>query len=736
MTAVESPRPSSRPNRSALLLVVGLLLVSAVAAYRNTLAAPFVWDDGGSIAENTTIRHLRDSLHPPASGYSVSGRPVMNVSLALNYAISGEAEWSYHLLNLTIHLLAACTLFGLVRRTLARPPLAARFAGSETSLAATIAALWLLHPVQTESVTYVSQRTESLAGLFFLLTAYAFVRSIEAAQPWRWRAAAFLACVLGAGTKEIVATAPVLLFLYDRTFVAGSFRRAWAERRGFHLGLAATWVLIAALVAGTGWNRGGTAGFNVGVSFAGYWLTQFQAMTDYLRLSVWPCPLIFDHGTFWANFREAAPYALIVVPVIIATIVALWRWPELGFLGAWFWVILAPTSLVPGTIQMIVEHRMYLPLAAVLTLLVAGVHRTLGRRSLVVWSLAAVAFGALTFFRNQTYASDLELWRDTVAKAPANARARYSLGIAYSERKQYALAVEQGVAALAVDDRGFYANKAHLVHNKLGHDLAMLGRTQEAEAHYREAFRLDPNYAIAHRNLARLLVQTGRYSEAVDHFEAALRRHFGGAATEMELSDALMHEGRMNEAVTHLRIALEDTPRWAPGWNNLGYALLLTGNTDRSIAAYEKAVHLDPRYAGAWVGLGYALITAGRPADAVAPCTEAVKLQPSFADAHNTLGIALAQTGKLAQARTCFERAIQLDGRGADVHNNLGNVLAALGNHADALAQYREAVRLNPDYSPAQRNLGEELRRAGHLTEAAVHLEAAERLEAGGNRAP
>ncbi len=734
MTAVEPPRSPSRSNRSALFLVVGLLVVTAFGAYRNTLTAPFVWDDGGSITENTTIRHLWDSLRPPRGGYSVSGRPVMNVSLAINYAISGEAEWSYHLLNLVIHILAACTLYGLVRRTLAQPLLQARFGGSEITLAALSAGLWGLHPLQTESVTYISQRTESLAGLFFLVTCYAFVRSIDAAHPWRWRVIAFMACVCGAGTKEIVATVPVLLFLYDRTFVAGSFRRAWAERRSFHLALAATWLITGALVAGSGWNRGGTAGFNVGVSSSGYWLTQFKAIADYMWLTVWPHPLIFDHGTFWVGYREAAPYALIVVPLLIATIVALWRWPAIGFLGAWFFVILAPTSLVPGTIQMIVEHRMYLPLAAVLTLLVTHTYVVLGRRSVGLWIVAAVALAHLSYTRNRTFTSNLELWRDTVAKAPGNARARYSLGVAYSERQQYAKAAEQGEAALAVDDHGFYAAKAHLVHNKLGHDLVMLGRIEEAQAHYEEAFRLDPNYAIAHLNLARLLVQLGRYPEAIVHFEAALRRHFGGAAAEMGLSDALMHEGRMNEAVTHLRVALQDVPKWAPGWNNLGYALLLTGDADGAIAAYQEAVRLDPRYAGAWVGLGYALITAGRPADAIAPCTAAVKLQPTFADAQNTLGIAFAQTGKLEDALACFDQAIRIDGRGADVHNNLGNVLAALGRHAEALDQYREAVRLNPDYSPAQRNLGQELRRAGHLAEAAEHLAAAERLESGSGR--
>jgi protein O-mannosyl-transferase len=591
-----------------------------------------------------------------------------------------------------------------------------------------------LHPLQTESVTYVSQRTESLAGLFCLLTLYGFIRAVSSPRPWLWRVLTMLACLGGVGTKEVTATAPLLVFLYDRTFVTGTFREAWRRRRWLHLSLAATWVPLALLVASTGWNRGGTAGFNVGVSPWAYWLTQFEAVARYLKQALWPHPLIFEYGTFWVGFWDAAPFALIVLPLAAATMVALLRRPVAGFLGAWFFAILALTSVVPGTNQMIVEHRMYLPLAAVVALAVTGLHAVLGRRSLVLWPVLAVGLGWLTFVRNETYGSELALWRDTVAKVPRNARARYNLGIVYSEQGQYAQAIEQGEAALQLDG-GASAGEAPAIYNKLGYDLAMLGRVPEAVAHYEQALRLKPDYALAHLNLARALVRLDRYPEAIRHYEEALQLKVGGAAAEAELGDALMHEGRAEEAIAHCRAALRLTPTWAPGFNNLAYALLLTGRVDEAITAYREAARLDPRYAAAWVGLGYALIRAGRPAEAVAPCTEAVRLQPGFADAHNTLGIAFAQTGRTAEAIACFEQALLLDAGGADVHDNFGNALAAAGRAAEAIAQYREALRLNPDYAPAHRNLGEELRRAGREAEAAGHFAAAARLEAGGDDA-
>ncbi len=167
---------------------------------------------------------------------------------------------------------------GWVGRVIPNPPLSvsnpsdrrvkdnAPYPADATLLAFTVALLWTLHPLQTEAVTYIIQRTESLMGLFFLLTFYCFSRAASSPRPWPWRVLTVLACLGGVGAKEVGTTAPLLVFLYDRTFVAGTFREAWRRRRWRHLSLAATWVPLALLVASTGWNRGGAAGFNVGVS--------------------------------------------------------------------------------------------------------------------------------------------------------------------------------------------------------------------------------------------------------------------------------------------------------------------------------------------------------------------------------------------------------------------------------------------------------------------------------------
>jgi hypothetical protein len=259
-------------------------------------------------------------------------------------------------------------------------------------------------------VTYTVQRVESLMGLFYLLTLYGFIRAAASPRPAIWQVCTVATCLLGIATKEVMATAPVLVLLYDRTFVAGTFREGWRRRWRLYLGLAATWLALAAMVASTGWNRGGASGFNVGVTPWAYWLTQFEAVARYLWLSVWPHPLVIDYGTFWVHDAgQVAGYALVVVALAAATVWALGRAPQAGFLGAWFFVILAPTCVVPGTIQMIVEHRMYLPAAAVVTLGVLGIHAAIGRRSWVLFAALALGLGVLTARRNADYRSDLVL---------------------------------------------------------------------------------------------------------------------------------------------------------------------------------------------------------------------------------------------------------------------------------------------------------------------------------------
>lgn len=316
-----------------------LLVLAAVTAYHNTFSAPFIFDDIPAITQNASIRDLgrpSELLAPPAlRGSSAGGRPLVNLSLALNRSLDGEEVWGYHAFNLLVHIGAGLVLFGLVRR-IARLFWASSSSGTGTSdpewVAFLISLIWLVHPLLTESVTCIVQRTESMAGFFYLATFYGFVRSVEGRGSRGWKAMCGLACLLGALTKEIMVTAPVLLWLFDRTFVAGTFRETWVKRGRFYLGLAlSTWLVVGLLV----WRsetRGGTVGFGQGVSSWEYLLTQCQALVLYLKLSIWPHPLVLDYGTdLVREARVVWREGLVILTLLIGTAWALWRKPVAGF---------------------------------------------------------------------------------------------------------------------------------------------------------------------------------------------------------------------------------------------------------------------------------------------------------------------------------------------------------------------------------------------------------------------
>ena len=645
-----------RPWLSAACLVAAIVIV-----YANSLHAPFLFDDTGAVVNNPTIRQLASlaTLNPPADGSTTTGRPVVNFSYALNYAIGGENVWSYHALNVAIHALAALALLGLLRRTLAAPVLRERCGAAAAPLAFATALLWALHPLQTETVVCVAQRTESLCGLFYLLTLYTFVRAAEpGAAARRWFLVSFACCLTGMATKEVMVTAPVIVLLYDRTFVAGTFSAALRRRGAFYAALAGTWLLLAWLLLRGGGSRGVAAGFGLGISWWDYLLKQCEALVLYLKLSLWPHPLVLDYGNDVVHsIGDVWRQGLVVLALLAGTIWALGRRPVVGFAGAWCFVILAPSSsFVPLVTQTMAEHRMYLPLAGLLGLLVPAAHRLWGSRAR--WALAAVAlaFGVATFARNRDYRDLTTIWSDTVASYPRSARA----------------------------------------HNNLAWALQQQGQSDLANVHFARAAELQPGYVSAHYNWGVALLDQGRGADAIAQFEAAVRLAPNHVDAQLNLGNALMQLARAADAIPHYETAL----RLQPGADvhyDLGVALMEVDRRDEATGHLRAALDLNPRLPNAHYQLGRVAELAGQPADAESRYTEALRLDPDHVAAHRRLGLLFAQSGRLAPAAEQFRAVIHLAPDDADAPANLGNVLLLQGQVREAIACYEESLRLRPD---------------------------------------
>ena len=736
----ESPAATTTPRTIAW---VGLALVLAIlAAYANSLSGPFVYDDQPSIALNSTIRSLWppwDALTPPAGGITVSGRPVLNLSFALDYAVGGLAVRSYHLTNLAIHALAALALFGIVRRTLSLPSLRGMPASASAALplAFATALLWALHPLQTESVTYLVQRAESLMGLFYFLTLYSCIRALEPGSAPCWPIPAIAACALGMATKENMVSAPLIALLYDRTFVAGSFAAAWRRHRGLYVGLAATWLLLAALIVANGTDRAGSMGLTVSNSWWGYVLIQVPALARYLSLSFWPQSLVFDYGPVpVGSFGHAVLEAVAAIALVAATLLALWRRPMAGFLGGWFFAILAPTFVIPAKIQQIAEHRMYLPLAAIVVAVVLVARHLAGwRRTVAVLTVIAAVPGFLTARRNQVYRDEITLWSDTVAKRPANALAHANLASALADAHRLAESIAQNRLALRLQpdlppalatlgsslaesgqldealpllERAAQLDPTNArIHLDLGIALDLLGRPADALPRYEVAVRLNPLLDAAHNSLGDALCRSGRAAEGIPHLEEALRLNPALAEAHFNLSTALVPAGRLPEATAHFETAFRLQPRDPAPLSRWANVLFAANHPTEALAAHEKVIRGWPNFADGHFNYGVTLTTLGRPADALREFESAVRLQPDDAVAQTTLGNALLRVDRAADALPHFEEALRLAPDNPAAHGNLGLALAILGRVRDALPHFEAAVRLAPEDPDARRNLAQ-----------------------------
>jgi protein O-mannosyl-transferase len=436
---------------------------------------------------------------------------------------------------------------------------------------------------------------------------------------------------LGMATKEVMVSAPLMVLLYDRTFLAGTFREAWQRRGRWHLGLFGTWLVLGFMLVCMGGSRGQAAGFGLRVTPWAYALTQCRAIILYLRLAAWPHPLVFDYGMdVVQRIGAVAPQALVLTLLVGGTIFMLRYRPVLGFVGMWFFAILAPSSsVVPLVGQTMAEHRMYLPLAAVITLFVLGLSAWLGRRSLLIFAVVAVGLGWLTIQRNKDYRSDLAIWSDTVAKRPGNARAYNNLGGALANtpgQLPEAIAAFQKALQIQPNYAGAY--------NNLGCILANIpDRLPEAIDHFEEALRLAPGWAKAHYNLGVILYKAGRTPEAIGQFKEALRIDPDYAEAHFDLGVALGKAGRIPEAIFQLEEVVRINPDYPEVHNDLGIAFDRTGRIPEAIAQFEEAVRIDPDEAAAHKNLAIALGKVGRISEAMAQCKEVLRINPDSADA-------------------------------------------------------------------------------------------------------
>jgi tetratricopeptide (TPR) repeat protein/uncharacterized membrane protein YhaH (DUF805 family) len=680
--AGKSGRLEKPPRKLSTIWQVIALVAVAGVAYHNSLGGPFIFDDVMNIRNNFQLRRLWpiwEAMWGPL-GTGVAGRPVVQLSFALNYAVHGLAVTGYHVTNLTLHVVTGLLLYAVLRRTLMSPRLEPLF-GRDASFLSFLAATALqVHPLLSDSVTYLSGRTEILGALFMLLTLYSAIRagaSPSARGRRAWQVWAVVACALGTGCKEILAAAPFLVLLYDWLFTPGSLRAAIRARWPMYAGLFATLALIPFNLHMANFHRSALV-TQEHMSSWQYLKVQSEVLVLYLRLSVWPHPLIIDYAG-WPTDRtllQVLPSALGIVALLILTIYLVVRRRPAGYAGAWFFLILAPTSsLLPLPTEIATERRMYLPLMGIVALVVLGLYRLVARlrtnrpgprmtraaaatAAVLVPVVGAEVYG--TVVRNETYKDPIALWTDVVQRRPDNPRAYDNLAYEYNGVGEFAKAKAAWQKAVELNPSNYIGlNNLATMYMKEGNDAEAIPRLAAA-------LRVKPDYASPHFNLGRIAYNRGDFAAAERELREAVRLQ-DDRDNRVLLSKILTAQGNAAEAEELARSATRMDPASVSAHDALALALARRGGRAREAIAESVAVAQaspeDPEYQShlAWLlatGAGEASLRKTKQAVAIAELAVGTT-RSRDARALDALALALAADGRFDAAAAKAELAMQ-----------------------------------------------------------------------------
>jgi len=710
------------------LLPLALLVV---LLYANTLQGPFTFDDSSNIQNNPHIRltelTLKGIINAGFQSPS-SSRPFPKITFALNYYFHRYHVSGYHLLNILIHIAAGFSLYLLLKTTLSILSRRSRDESYEWIAFLTVL-IWLIHPIQTQSVTYIVQRMNSMATLFYVLSLLLYVKARLAEKRGQKRilfAGCLLSGILAMGSKEIAATLPFFIFLYEWYFLR-DLSLPWLRR---HLLPFAGLVMLFFISA---WIYMGAQPLEkIDMLYKGYDFTPFQRVLTELRVVVFyisllilphPSRLNLDHS-FPLSHSLIDPITTLLSLGILAGLLGLSIFMAkkerlLSFCILWFLGNLVIESSVIG-LEIIYEHRVYLPsmLAILMAVILARRHIKWKWIRLCLLFAVVTVFSCWTYERNRVWGDVETLWHDCMVKSPEKARPYYNLGVIIGRQGRVEEAIEHYREAIRIEP------SHHLAHNNLGNALIRLGRKDEAVGHFNKALEKKPDYADAHNNLANVLETLGRPKEAMRHYLEVLRINPDHAEAHYNFGNFLLELGRVDEAVIHFSDALRIKPDLPNVHYSLGNALAQQNKPKEAVNHYKAAIRINPDHTEAHNNLGSTLMGEGKIEEAMGHFKEALRIRPDHASAHLNIGNLFFLQGKSKRALKHFSAALRLTPDNPIAHFNLGNVLADRGNLEEAAAHYYEALRIKPDFREARLNL----KRALTLSEKSTRVSTEEKI--------
>lgn len=631
-------------------LMIAMAAILTILIYSNAMRGPFIFDDVRNIRDNKAIQLTEitaGGLWEAGAHSATSHRPVANISFALGYYFHGNEVLGYHLVNLAVHLFAGLFLFLLMQDTLgitkekSISPLLSQ-SDNTTLLAFAGVLVWLVHPLNTQSVSYLVQRMNSMAAMFYLLSLVCYVKGRLACREkakWVLYGGSVVSGLLAVGSKEIAVTLPFFIVLYEWYFFR-DLDTAWLRKKAFCLVGAVVFLAVLGLyyLGGDPFEVIKSAYVRRDFTIGQRVLTEFRVVWLYVSLLLLPYPgrLNLDHD-FPLSYTLINPattvLSLLGIALLLGCAVYIARRDRLiSFAILWFLGNLAIESSVIG-LELVFEHRTYLPSMFVVPLItVAAIRyvRPKWGRVAVIGVLVAI-FSLWTYQRNGVWADDELLWRDCIRKSPHKERPLYNLGLVLSDR----------------------------------------GRKDEAILSYSRALDIKPDYPEACNNIGVALGDQGKLKEAVGYYVKAVRINPDYTDAYYNLAVALHQLGKIDKAIECYRLVLQQDPCRAEAQNNLGVALILKGNTGEALAHFQKALQINPEYPDAYYNLGNILFMKGRLNEAIEEYKSAIQAAPQYMDAHYNLGVALIKQGKTGEAIDQFEEVLRLDPGNKNARTNL-----------------------------------------------------------------
>lgn len=632
----------STTNR-CFFYITGIAL-GVCSCYFITLNAPFIFDDTFLLEE--IQRKTWYQLLLPSAGL----RPFYKLSFALNFYISGIEPWSYHVVNILIHIANAWLLFEIVRYSLFLERWQGRFQKSAVNISFVVSVIWAVHPLQTQAVTYLSQRCEIMMTFFYLLSMLLMIRSRDSDKSGCWQIAAVISFLFGLGSKEAMISAPLAIFLYDRFFLYSSvketLKKHWIYYSGIILILLIPFSYL--LVVGKLSHYLAYLTGRHGVDPWNYLLTQIEVTLHFIRLSICPWPLCFDYGWTISTGIKSMIIPLCIWGMLIYFFIRLVkRNLFLTFPLCFFIINLFPRSIATSP-HAVVEYRMYLPLAGLIVFYVIGTYllmkdlfdkkkRYKDLEQVLFLLLPACVIGVfiiMTFSRNGLYNDPLELWKDTAMKAPHNFRAWNYYGIALSEEKDFDKAKMCFEKALRI----FPGNMMAL--NNLANIYTETGDFDRAVPLYYQSLKIQNDRkeiikklnSTTHHNLAKIFTAKKTLPIAVYHYREAIRLDPDNPALLYEMGVLFHRAGIINEAKFYFEKTLKNNPDFCFALNDLGLIAVAENDQKTAEKYFRQAVSVNPEYVEAMYNLALLLKGQGRIYEAIDILQQSAKLNPNDQD--------------------------------------------------------------------------------------------------------